>query len=77
MGATNLKQALGTGVHNKGQQSSEAEPELLFDDGPVRDVVAIFVASKVASCIELPQLFFRQAEIGGREFAFFAPQQPG
>src|SRR6478736_6184875 len=74
VGAPDLKQARGTGVCDKGQHSSEAETALFFGNGTVRHVVAIFVASEITSCIELPQLLFRQGEIGGREFAFFAPQ---
>src|SRR5580704_14637049 len=77
VGAPDLKQALGTGVWDKGHQSSETKTALFFDDETVRHVVAIFVASEIISCIELPQLLFRQGEIGGREFAFFAPQQSG
>src|ERR1700752_2486515 len=67
VGTTDLKQVLFVGIRHKRQQSLEPKPELLFDNSASPNIVEIFVASKITGCIKLPQLLFRQGEIGGRE----------
>ena len=77
MSATDFKQVLALGIGNKFQEPPETQPELFFDYGPVRDIVAIFFAGEIASRIELPQVLLRDSKIGTGEFAFFTGHQPG
>ena len=65
------------GIRHEPQESSETQFELSLDHRPVRNIVAIFVTGEIGNRIELPQLFLRDREIGGRELAFFAHQQSG